>query len=102
MSSLFTTKSTFMGLLTRGMFWSIITPWKAEIDMNRKRVTILKRNWYLINVDEETFQFSSVRHITIDKFLFGADIHIRMYSGNASIYAISKKSAKQIKELLLN
>jgi len=101
MSTLFVTKSTFFALLTRCMFWSILAPWKAEIIISRKRVTILKRNWYLINVDEETFQFNSVRHTSIDKFLFGADIHIRMYSGTASIYGISKKSAKQMQELLL-
>lgn len=102
MSNIFQTQSTFMALFTRGKFWDIITPWKAEIDILKKRVTILKRNWYLINVDEETFQFSNVRHITIDKFLFGADIHIKMYSGTASIFCISKKDAKTIKEMLLN
>lgn len=102
MNNIFQTQSTFMALVTRFKFWDIITPWKAEIDIAKKRVTILKRNWYLINVDEETFQFNSVRHITIDKFLFGADIHIKMYSGTASIFCISKKDAKTIKEMLLN
>lgn len=102
MSNIFQTKSSFAALITRGKFWDIITPWKAEINISSKRVTILKRNWYLINVDEETFQFSSVRHITIDNFLFGADIHIKMYSGTASIYCIRKKDAKRIKEMLFN
>ncbi len=98
----FTAKSTFMGLLTRGLFWSIFTPWKIEIDLDRKRVNITKRNWYLVSKDTDAFQFSSVRHIKVDESLFGADLHIRMYAGEASVRGISKKAAKTIRDLLLD
>lgn len=102
MSGLFKTRSTFAALVSRGKFWDIFTPWKAEIDISNKIVTILKRNWHLISEDEDTFKFNSVRHISIDNYLFGADIHIKMFGGNASIYCIPKKDAKRIKELLFN
>ncbi len=95
-------KSTFMGLITRGRFWSLLTPWEIEIDTERKRVQVNRRNWYLINKNEDTFQFSSVRHVKIDNSLFGADLHIRMYAGSAIVIGISKKSAKIIRELLLD
>lgn len=97
----FKTQSTCLSLFVRGKFWDIGRPWKVEIDLNKKHVTIFKRSRYLINVDEQIFKFSSVTHITINNFLFGADVHIRMYSGTASIYCISKKAAKTIKDILL-
>ena len=90
-----------MGLVTRGKFWGLLTPWKIDVDLGKKRVHITKRNWYLISHDEDTFQFSSVRHVKIDTSLFGADLHIRMYAGSASVYAISKRSAKRIRDMLL-
>lgn len=98
----FSTKSTLMGLLTRGYFWGILTPWKIEVDTRKKRVHITKRNWYLISTDEDTFQFSSVRHVKIDKSLFGADLQIRMYAGTANVRGISKQHAKQIRDMLLD
>lgn len=98
----FSAKSTFMGLITRGLFWSIFTPWKISIDLDKKRVDISRRNWYLVSKDTDAFQFSSVRHIRVDESLFGADLHIRMYAGEASVKAISKKAARTIRELLLD
>ena len=98
----FSAKSTFFGLISRGMFWNVIVPWRIKIDLDRKRINITKRNWYLISVDEDTFNFSSVRHVKIDKFLFGADLHIKMYSGTAKIYAIGKRDAEKIRDLLLD
>lgn len=102
MSQSYVAKSTFMGLISKGKFAHLWRPWKIEVDIVRKRVNVSKRNWYLINVDEDTFQFGSVRHIQIDNSLFGADLHIKMYSGTASVYAISKRAARQIREMLLN
>jgi hypothetical protein len=58
--------------------------------------------WYLIGVDEETHSFSTIRHITIDNYLFGADLHIRIYyGGQVTIFALKKSDAKNIKELLM-
>ncbi|MFN8350186.1 MAG: hypothetical protein U0U25_01840 [Flavobacteriales bacterium] len=91
-----------MGLLTRGKLWGLLTPWNIEIDLERNRVHIEKRNWYLISKDEDTFQFSSVRHVKVDRSIFGADLHIRMYAGSASVYGISKVAAKTIATMLLD
>jgi len=37
----------------------------------------------------------------IDRHLFGADIHIKVMGGSASVYCISKRDAKTIKNILL-
>lgn len=95
-------KSTVIALLTRGIYWGVLTPWHIEIDTIKKRVHIAKRNWYLVSVDEDTFLFNSVRHIKIDKSLFGADLHIRIYAGSTKVRGISKKSARIIRDMLLN
>jgi hypothetical protein len=94
--------STFMGLLTRGKFWSIFAPWHISVDLDRRRVDITKRNWYLVSKDSDTFQFSSVRHVRIDESLFGADLHITMYAGSATVRGISKKAARVIRDMLLD
>lgn len=99
--NVFETKSSCWALLSRRKFWDVLTPWRARIDISMKRVSISKRNWYLFNSNEETFQFNSIRHIKIQQKLIGADIHISMYTGTASIYCITKKDARRIQELLL-
>lgn len=101
-SDTYSAKSTFMGLLTRGKFWGLLTPWVIEIDIPNSRVHVEKKNWYLIGKNEDTYQFSSVRNVKIDRSLFGADIHIRMYAGTVSVFGISKNDAKKIASLLLD
>ena len=83
-------------------FWSIFTPWHIVIDINKKQITIRKRNWYLFTVQEDVYAFKSVRHVSIQNYLFGADIGIRLFAGTAIVYSISKGKSKQIRDILLN
>ena len=55
-------------------FWDIITPWRISADINNRRITITKRNWYLIGTREDTYAFRSIRHISVRNHLFGADL----------------------------
>jgi hypothetical protein len=99
--AIFKSKSTTIGLLAKGNLEDIFTPTRIIVDTETKKITVRKRNWYLIGVDEDVYAFSSIRHIAINNFLFGADIHIRMYGGQVIIYALSKKDAAEIKNLLI-
>lgn len=83
-------------------FWNLITRWHIIIDLNNKLITIKKRNWYLIGHQEDVYAFKSVRHVQVKNHLFGADIGIRMFSGNAIAYSISKSKASEIRKILLN
>lgn len=83
-------------------FWDIITPWRISVDINNRRVTITKRNWYLIGVREDTYAFRSVRHISVRNHVFGADLGIRLFTGFGIAYSLPKSKAKQIKDLLMN
>jgi len=83
-------------------FWDIVTPWRISADIDNRRVTITKRNWYLIGIREDTYAFRSVRHISVRNHLFGADLGIRLFTGFAIAYSIPKSDAKQIKEILMN
>jgi hypothetical protein len=83
-------------------FWDIITPWRISADINNRRITITKRNWYLIGTREDTYAFRSIRHISVRNHLFGADLGIRLFAGFAIVYSIPKSDAKKIKEILMN
>jgi hypothetical protein len=82
--------------------WDIITPWRITVDVETRRITIKKRNWYLIGSREDTFAFRSVKQVNVVNHLFGADMGIRLISGRASVYSIDKSSARQIKDMLLD
>lgn len=60
---------------------NVLTPWRIEVDAKLKRISIKKRNWYLISVDENAFNFGTVRNIEVDKHLFGADLTIKAMGG---------------------
>lgn len=96
-----TSKSTKLGLITRGYIWGLMRPWEIEFDTQRKYINVVRRNWHLISKDEDSYQFSSVRHFKINNSIFGADLHIKMYQGAVNIRGISKKSAKIIRDILL-
>jgi hypothetical protein len=83
-------------------FWNIITPYRITVDVNKRQIVISKRNWYLISKEEDTYTFKSVRHVAVKNYVFGADLGIKMYSGTAIVYSISKEKAKLIKNVLLN
>ncbi len=83
-------------------FWNIVTPWHIIADIDNKRITIRKRNWYLISSQEDVYAFKSVRHVSTRNYIFGADIGIRLFAGTAVAYSISKSKAKEIRDILLN
>lgn len=65
----------------------------------KKTLTIEKRNWYLVGIDSTTVPINYVRNVSIDQHLFGADVHIKVYGSNISVYYISKKSIAKLKEI---
>ena len=95
-------KSTTLSLLTNGKILSILRPWKIIVDAGKMQITVMRRNWHLINHDEATHTFKSVRTVKIDRHIFGANLSIKVYSGQAEVFYINKKKAKQISDLLLN
>lgn len=98
----FSTRSSFPALLFNGKLLAILRPWHIHLDTNKMLLTVKRRNWHLISFDEETYAFKSVRNVKINTHLFGADVSIKVYAGEANVYYIPKKIAKQIKNLLLN
>lgn len=83
-------------------FTDLIRPWVIEIDDEKQMITTKKRNWYLIDVDEQNYLFNTVRQIYIDKHLFGADLYIRIYAGHANVFSLPKSEAERIKNHLLS
>ncbi|MEQ9288802.1 MAG: hypothetical protein RIG77_17910 [Cyclobacteriaceae bacterium] len=80
----------------------LLYPMHVIVDTNRRHLIIRQKNWHLISYDEETYAFKSVRNVKVDTHLFGADIHVKVYSGNASAYLLKKKDAKKVRDVLLN
>ena len=95
---MFIAKSPLYVLLFNFRFQDILCPWKIKIEENL--LTIEKRNWYLVGIDSTTVPINYVRNVSIDQHLFGADVHIKVYGSNISVYYISKKSAAKLKEIL--
>ena len=93
-------KSTFLSLITNQRLRHIFTPWHIIVDFEEQNITLRKRNWFLISVDEKTSSFRFVRDIEIDKHLFGADIKIKLSESYIEANSISKKSANRIKDQL--
>ncbi|MGE0636103.1 MAG: hypothetical protein AB7G44_03205 [Bacteroidia bacterium] len=83
-------------------FTDLIRPWHLIVDIDKKQIVVKKRNWFLIGMDEKTYQFNTVRNVQINNHLFGSNILIQVYAGKAVAYCISKSEAQQIKEVLLN
>lgn len=95
---MFIAKSPLYVLLFNFRFQDIFCPWKIKIEENL--LTMEKRNWYLVGIDSTTVPINYVRNVSIDQHLFGADVHIKVYGSNISVYYISKKSAAKLKEIL--
>jgi hypothetical protein len=101
MENVFHSRSTFTNLLFNRKLTHILNPWHIIVDTNQETITIRKRNPFLIGFDEQIVSFRYIRSIIIDEHLFGADIHIKVMGGRASVYCISKRDAKTIKNILL-
>ncbi len=95
-------KSSKLALLMNGEVLSILRPWCLILDTNKMQLTIKRRNWHLISHDEATYLFKSVRNIKIDRHLFGANLSIKVYTGQAEVCYISKRKAKKIQEFILS
>lgn len=93
-------KSTFMGLVTRGKFWKVLTPWVIEVDLDIRTVYITNQKWYFVKI-KETFTCNET-HVKIEEFLFGADLHIQTHKGLYSVIGISKYKAEIIRGLITN
>ena len=95
------TSSSKDALIFNGKGQHIVNPWHIIIDTDEQTITIRKRNWHLIGSDEQTLAFNRVRSISIDEHLVGADIHIKVVGGMASIFCLSKGDARKTREILL-
>ena len=95
------TSSAKDALIFNGKGKHVVNPWHITIDTDEETITIRKRNWHLIGSDEQTLAFKRVRSISIDEHFIGADIHIKVVGGTASVFCLSKGDARKIKEILL-
>ena len=93
--------SSLLVMLLHGHFLDLLTPWKVIVDLDRETITVRKRNWYLIGVDEYILAFRYVRRIEIDSHLVGADISIRATGGTAEAKLLTKRDVKRIEEMLI-
>lgn len=98
----FEAKSTSLILFVHLKWFDILTPWRIIINTDAETITIRKRNYILIGVDEEVFSFRYIRRIKIDEHLIGADIQIKVVGGTATAYYFPKKDCKRIKQILLD
>jgi hypothetical protein len=98
----FEASSSKNALLMNGKGAHVMNPWHISIDLHSKTITVRKRNKFLIGVDEQVIAFKSVRNVTIDEHFVGADVHIKVVGGTASVYYLSKNDAEKIKQLLID
>lgn len=96
-----TFKSSSLNLLLRGQVLNAFIPWTIEVDTDKNFITVRKRNWYLIGVDENRFKFSAVRHVELDQQFFGTDLFIRMYGNSLSIPCLKRRVATELRDLLM-
>jgi hypothetical protein len=97
----FTATSSEASLVANGNALHIANPWKIIIDTDEEVIIVSKRNWFLIGKDTQTLAFKYIRSINIDQHLIGADIHIKVVGGKASVFCLSKSDANRIKQILM-
>jgi hypothetical protein len=93
--------SSASSLIANGRSASVLNPWSLIIDTDEEIITVSKRNRFLIGRDSQILAFKFIRSITIDEHLIGADIHIKVVGGKASVFCFSKSDVEEIKEVLL-
>lgn len=97
----FEATSSDTALIANGKAFHVANPWKIIVDTDEETITVYKRNWFLVGKDTQIIAFRFIRSININQHLIGADIHIKVVGGKASVFCISKSDANKIKELLL-
>jgi len=93
--------SSASSLVANGKSAHVLNPWSLIIDTDEETITVSKRNRFLIGRDSQILAFKFIRSITIDEHLIGADIHIKVVGGKASVFCFSKSDVDEIKEVLL-
>ncbi len=93
--------SSASSLIANGKSAHVVNPWSLIIDTDEETITVSKRNRFLIGKDSQMLAFKFIRSITIDEHLIGADIHIKVVGGKASVFCFSKSDVDEIKEILL-
>ncbi len=94
-------KSKRRFMVLNGCF-AIFRPWHLEVDVENRLLTVRRRNWHLISVDEEVLRFTSIRSVKVDRHFLGANLMIKVPSGKIEVLYLSKKDARRIANLLLN
>lgn len=94
-------KSSFFFLLINGKIEHILTPWEIGIDFTREFISVRKRNWYLIGVNENIHSFRFIRSIEIKQRVFGADIYIKSMGNLSNAICLPKNDAEEIKNALI-
>lgn len=102
MNNYFCYYSNKLFLILNGKIEEVFTPWKIEIDFQLEMITIKKRNWYLIGINESIHAFRFIRKIEIIQHLFGADIEIRSIGNTSKIFCLKKIHAEEIKIALID
>jgi hypothetical protein len=98
---IFKASSSASSLIANGKSAHVVNPWSLIIDTDEETITVSKRNRFLIGKDSQILAFKFIRSITIDEHLIGADIHIKVVGGKASVFCFSKSDVDEIKEILL-
>ena len=78
-----------------------LTHWHIELDYSEHLLIIKKRNWFLIGVDTETYNFGKIRNIKIDEHILTADIFIKVYAGSIKTFYFRKSNAKDFRDKLM-
>ncbi|MBP3316897.1 MAG: SHOCT domain-containing protein [Alistipes sp.] len=91
-------KSPYILRFLRGD-WNPFTP--DRLTINDQFIEHIRRNWYLISKDTNTYHFQSIVGVSVDKHLFGATLKIMPAGSTGYIYihAFKKKDANRIKQL---
>ena len=98
----YSSSSSFLSLFVNLRLEYILIPWKIRVDTDNEIITVEQRNWYLIGKDSNTIAFRFIRRVQINEHISGADITIKVFGNSVSAYYISKKSARAIRQILIN
>ncbi len=94
-------KSSILFLFLNGKIEDVLAPWKICVDFELETITIKKRNWYLIGVNENVHAFRFIRNIDVHQRVFGADIEIKSFGSSSKAFCITKNEANEIKNALI-
>lgn len=98
----YTASSTILSLFLNLKLEYILIPWKIKIDTDNEIITVEQRNWFLIGKNSNTIAFRFIRSIHIIEHISGADITIKVFGNSVSANYLSKKRAREIRQILIN